>query len=124
MDKKEIRRLRLKEWFADKAIPEREKSYISQLINGKASFGERAARRLEREYGMLSNYLDSDPDGENPTQRVLNSQEERLIQLFSRLPESEKKHHLKALEEKVSEYERLFDEMLKIRNINKIDKAP
>ncbi|WPU24967.1 hypothetical protein RI049_09600 [Cedecea neteri] len=122
MDKKEIRRMRLKEWFADKAIPEREKSYISQLINGKASFGERAARRLEREYGMSSNYLDSDPDGDSPPQHAINSQEERLLQLFSRLPESEKKHHLNALEDKVSEYERLFNEMLKIRNINKIDK--
>ncbi|AVT58536.1 Phage repressor CI-like protein [Pectobacterium versatile] len=58
MDTKEIRRTRLKEWFSERAIPGKEKSYISQLINGKASFGEKAARRLERDYGMPPGYLD------------------------------------------------------------------
>lgn len=53
------RRDRLKAWFSSRSIPEREKSYISQLINGKASFGEKAARRLERDYGMPELYLDS-----------------------------------------------------------------
>ncbi|MEI7002762.1 phage repressor protein [Pectobacterium parmentieri] len=57
-DTKEIRRIRLKEWFSGRTIPEEEKSYISQLINGKASFGEKAARRLEHDYGMPIGYLD------------------------------------------------------------------
>ncbi|VEJ54593.1 LexA family protein [Pragia fontium] len=60
MDIKKIRQKRLKHWFADKAIPQKEKSYLSQLINGKASFGERAARRLENTYGMPDKYLDQD----------------------------------------------------------------
>lgn len=55
----EIRRIRLKEWFAERSIPEKEKSYLSQLISGKASFGEKAARRLEKDYGMGDEYLDS-----------------------------------------------------------------
>lgn len=55
----DIRRVRLKAWYANRSLPEREKSYISQLINGKASFGEKAARRLERDYGMPEHYLDS-----------------------------------------------------------------
>lgn len=55
----DIRRLRLKEWYSTRSIPESEKSYISQLINGKASFGEKAARRLENDYQMPSGYLDS-----------------------------------------------------------------
>lgn len=56
----DIRRLRLKEWFAERAFPEKEKSYLSQLISGKASFGEKAARRLEKDYGMGDEYLDKE----------------------------------------------------------------
>lgn len=54
----DIRRSRLKEWFADNSFPKKEKSYFSQLISGKASFGERAARRIEKDYGMGEEYLD------------------------------------------------------------------
>ena len=54
----DIRRERLRDWFAGKPFPEREKSYISQLLSGTASFGEKAARRLERDYGMPDGYLD------------------------------------------------------------------
>lgn len=43
---------------SDKTIPSKEKSYISQLINGKASFGEKSARRLEHDYCMPEFYLD------------------------------------------------------------------
>lgn len=57
---KEIRRQKLREWFANKTLPEKEKSYLSQLIGGKASFGEKAARRLEKDYGMPELYLDTD----------------------------------------------------------------
>ncbi|PXW40605.1 peptidase S24-like protein [Erwinia sp. AG740] len=66
MDIKEIRRTRLKEWFSERTIPEKEKSYISQLLNGKAAFGEKAARRLERDYGMPSGYLDLDKNESIP----------------------------------------------------------
>lgn len=59
MDMPANRRLRLKEWFENRSIPEAEKSYISQLINGKSSFGEKAARRLEQSYGMSMGYLDA-----------------------------------------------------------------
>ena len=62
MDIKEIRQKRLKHWFADKAIPPKEKSYLSQLMSGRASFGERAARRLESDYGMPVKYLDQPMD--------------------------------------------------------------
>ncbi|GAQ30240.1 hypothetical protein SAMD00023378_3923 [Ralstonia sp. NT80] len=54
----DIRRARLREWFATRSLPEKEKSYISQLMGGKASFGEKAARRLERDYGMGEGSLD------------------------------------------------------------------
>ena len=64
MDIVNIRRKKLKQWFADKSIPEKEKSYISQLISGRASFGEKAARRLERTYQMPDMYLDDRDDSQ------------------------------------------------------------
>jgi hypothetical protein len=66
MEDVEIRRARLKAWFKDIPFPEKEKSYLSQLINGKASFGEKAARRLEKTYGMPHRYLDTPLDQEVP----------------------------------------------------------
>lgn len=62
MEIQEIRRKRLQDWFEGKSLPSKEKSYLSQLINGKASFGERAARRIEQTYGMGADYLDRDYD--------------------------------------------------------------
>ena len=53
----ELRRANLKKWFADKTVPTDEKSYVSQLIGGSASFGEKAARRLESVFQMPSGYL-------------------------------------------------------------------
>ncbi|KUZ70696.1 hypothetical protein WI38_32760 [Burkholderia ubonensis] len=58
MDIQEIRRTKLKEWAQKHGVPAREKSYFSQLMNGTASFGERAARRIERDYGMPTGLLD------------------------------------------------------------------
>ncbi|WP_070106915.1 S24 family peptidase [Burkholderia plantarii] len=52
------RRARLRQWFEKRTLPAEEKSYLSQLMGGKASFGERAARRLERDYGMNPGFLD------------------------------------------------------------------
>lgn len=53
-----LRRKRLADWYSDKVVPTKDKSYISQLISGSASFGPKAARRLERDYGMPDRYLD------------------------------------------------------------------
>jgi phage repressor protein C with HTH and peptisase S24 domain len=58
MDIQENRRARLREWLKDRTAPAKEKSYFSQLVGGIASFGERAARRIERDYGMGDGYLD------------------------------------------------------------------
>ena len=58
MDIKQIRRENLAEWYKDKPLPVNEKSYISQIITGKSGLGEKAARRLERDYGMPHGYLD------------------------------------------------------------------
>lgn len=58
----DIRRQNLKTWFTSRSIPPAEKSYISQLMSGTASFGEKAARRLEDTYGMGLGYLDKPPE--------------------------------------------------------------
>ncbi len=55
---KATRTARLALWCADKAVPKAEKSYFSQLMGGKVPFGEKAARRIEMEYGMEKGWLD------------------------------------------------------------------
>jgi len=65
MDIQEIRRQRLREWLKDRSAPAKEKSYFSQLLGG-SSFGERAARRLERDYGMGEGFLDIEPNSATP----------------------------------------------------------
>lgn len=57
---KKTRMKNLNDWFSSHPIPEKEKSFISQLKKGTASFGEKVARRLERDYGMPSMFLDND----------------------------------------------------------------
>lgn len=54
----ENRRRNLKKWFEHQEIPSSDKSFISQLINGKASFGETAARNLEQKFSMPELFLD------------------------------------------------------------------
>ncbi len=54
----DIRRQNLRRWLETHPAPSREKSYFSQLATGVASFGEKAARRLESEYKMGDGYLD------------------------------------------------------------------
>ena len=58
----ENRRARLREWFSTRSVPPKEKSYLSQLMSGKAPFGEKAARRLEVSYLMGDRYLDQPVD--------------------------------------------------------------
>jgi phage repressor protein C with HTH and peptisase S24 domain len=59
MDKVQLRRENLRKWTAQHGTPSEERSYFSQLINGSSSFGEKSARRLERDYRMGDMYLDS-----------------------------------------------------------------
>lgn len=47
---KQTRRERLRTALAGRQIKPEDQSYISQLLSGTASFGEKAARRLERDY--------------------------------------------------------------------------
>lgn len=82
------RRKNLKRWFSDNSVPAHEKSYISQLISGKASFGEKAARRLEDTYGMGSGYLDAPIDTSKHDFLKTKKQQHPLIQQIIALMES------------------------------------
>ena len=63
MDIREIRRARVRAWVTANGTPTKEKSYFSQLLSGLSSFGEKSARRLERDYKMGDHYLDTPDDG-------------------------------------------------------------
>ncbi|MNX71339.1 Peptidase S24-like protein [compost metagenome] len=55
----EIRRANLRAWVQQNGTPSKEKSYFSQVLSGTAPIGERAARRLERDYRMGEGFLDA-----------------------------------------------------------------
>ena len=55
---KATRRERLRTALAGCQIKADDHSYVSQLLSGKASFGEKAARRLERDYLLPAMSLD------------------------------------------------------------------
>ncbi|WAI82566.1 MULTISPECIES: S24 family peptidase [Achromobacter] len=57
----EIRRANLRAWVQQNGAPSKEKSYFSQVLSGTAPIGERAARRLERDYRMGEGFLDTPP---------------------------------------------------------------
>lgn len=78
----ELRRANLKKWFADKTVPTEEKSYVSQLIGGSASFGEKAARRLESVFQMPAGYLISPESKIQEVQTTSKSSDEINIPLF------------------------------------------
>jgi hypothetical protein len=85
MDIQETRRANLVRWLEDHSVPPREKSLFSQLKGG-SSFGERVARRLERDYGMGDGYLDGESNSSNISQKVpLTSEALNLIQWITRL---------------------------------------
>ncbi len=62
----EIRRANLRAWVQQNGTPSKEKSYFSQVLSGTAPIGERAARRLERDYRMGEGFLDA-AQGEAPS---------------------------------------------------------
>lgn len=112
MDIKDIRQRRLKEWFQDRAIPQKESSYISQLIKGRASFGEKAARRLESTYEMPELFLDTPYDDGKPEQSLLDMDFRvlKLIELAKALPDSEVDDFIKQMEDKKRFYDERIEE--------------
>lgn len=60
----ETRRANLRAWVQQNGAPSKEKSYFSQVLSGTAPIGERAARRLERDYRMGEGFLDAPQNGD------------------------------------------------------------
>ncbi|ECE1929299.1 hypothetical protein V9J34_001344 [Salmonella enterica] len=121
MDIKEIRRLRLKEWFNGKMLPKKDQSYISQVLNGKG-MGEKAARRLEVDYGMPDGYLDTpfeagmrvdEPVVTIPKEVTL--RQKKVLDLLDGLPDDEVDEFILKLEERKAFYDKrilqLFDKI-------------
>ena len=106
MDIVEIRRQNLRAYFSNRSIPQREKSYLSQLMSGKAAFGEKAARRLETTYGMPPMFLDGNWGGNEPKKSVKapvypaakNAEEAALLLAYRRKSRGEQRMILKALD--------------------------
>ena len=68
MDIQDIRRANLMRWLETHSTPPKEKSLFSQL-KGTGSFGERVARRLEKDYGMRVGFLDEAAPSDSPNTR-------------------------------------------------------
>lgn len=111
MDEKEIRRRRLKEWFADGKYPDKDSSYISRVINGK-SIGEKAARRLERDYGMPDKFLDKPYDVPEVQSVELTSRQQKVIDLLDALPDDEIDEFIVKLQERKAFYDRRLQDYL------------
>lgn len=122
MDKAEIRRNRLKDWFSERTLPAKEKSYLSQLITGRASFGEKAARRIESQYGMPNNHLDTPYSDEIEGTRYislrrsppkkLEVQQQEIIDCLQWMPSSEIESLIEELKKKKEYYENIVNEIL------------
>lgn len=79
---RETRRERLRQALQGRHIKPEDQSYISQLLGGTASFGEKAARRLERDYLLPVMSLD-EPFERPVADRV--TKEALIARLSSRL---------------------------------------
>ncbi|WP_241076303.1 S24 family peptidase [Achromobacter insuavis] len=60
MSIQDTRRANLRAWVQQHGSPAKEKSYFSQILSGTSPIGERAARRLERDYRMGEGFLDAE----------------------------------------------------------------
>lgn len=92
----------------------------------KGKMSKDSALKLSEAFGVSLSWLLSDDvefDEQPALQQIsLTERHKELINLFDRLPESEQDHHIESLRSTVNNYDRLFDELLKSRNINKINK--
>lgn len=87
MDIQDTRRANLAKWLDTHSVPQKEKSLFSQL-KGTGSFGERVARRLERQYAMGDGFLDRAVSAEPPIRgqkHPLSSEAKKLVQWVERI---------------------------------------
>lgn len=87
------RRENLKVWLDENPVPKAEKSYFSQLIAGTAPFGEKAARRIEQDYGIPRGFLDFD----SVVRPALPASDPRLKLIMGELAKLDERHRVAAL---------------------------
>ncbi|EPI3542708.1 TPA: helix-turn-helix domain-containing protein [Klebsiella pneumoniae] len=63
------------------------------------------------------------PESYKYTPDAIDERQQTLLQLFDRLPESEKDKHIQSLKMMVDNYDKLFTELLKNRNLEEIIQA-
>ncbi|MFV8860492.1 helix-turn-helix domain-containing protein [Serratia fonticola] len=93
----------------------------------KGNMSKDSALKLSEALGVSLDWLlngNADAEDRSPHPPItLGDRQKELLDLFERLPESEKDNHLEALRGMVENYDRLFGELLKSRNIKEILKA-
>ncbi|EBB2318876.1 helix-turn-helix domain-containing protein [Salmonella enterica] len=132
METKNIRRTNLKHLLdvsglSQAAFAERcglAASVISQLVNGHRNLGDAISRRIEKSLSVKKGWLDvphgestDDLDYDNGDRPYISLDEKRVVELFRKLPESEKTNIISQLQTKVDDYDRLFNELIKLRNL-------
>ncbi|MCW8110126.1 helix-turn-helix domain-containing protein [Yersinia intermedia] len=93
----------------------------------KGKISKDSALKLSEAFGVSLTWLLSD-DGEVEERSldhplVLDDRHRELLNLFDRLPESEKDNHIASLRSMIENYDRLFGELIKSRNIKEIMEA-
>lgn len=94
------------------------------------SISKESAIRLAEAFGVsLAWLLDEDSNlnsmgmAEDYEPMALSSDEKELLKLYRRLPGSEKEAHIRSLHSMVENYDNLFKELIKNRNLEEIIKA-
>ncbi|KAB7895986.1 DNA-binding protein [Serratia sp. Leaf50] len=122
--------LRLTQEKAADALGFSTQATVSQYLRGKIPLNTDAVLKfavllqvkpeeIDPSLTDLMNYIrSSSPSTEQVDSvgwRLLKPQQAELIEIFNRLPESEKEQHLKELKTKTENYDRLFEELLAAR---------
>ncbi|HGW3589806.1 TPA: helix-turn-helix domain-containing protein [Serratia marcescens] len=122
--------LRLTQEKAADALGFETQSTVSQYLNGKNPLGTDAVLKfaallqvrpeeIKPELAELMNYVrksgEYSEDLAAPGWQILRPEQAELLSLYERLPESEKSRHMAELKEKVSDFDRLFKELLAAR---------
>ncbi len=103
---------RLADWFKD-GFPEHEAAFFADLIDGQAAFTDKTARRIEVDYNLPFNYLDSgNPSG---TTSKLNDDDKELLFYFHKLTKKAKHEILENVKKQASFYDDMFEELKKLR---------
>jgi transcriptional regulator with XRE-family HTH domain len=103
---------------------------VSHYLNGTTPLNTDAVLKFSALLGVkpeeirpdladLMNYVRKSGEAENdfsgPGWRLLTPDQSKLVELYDRLPQSEKEKHIASLELKVDDYDRLFKELLAAR---------